>query len=159
MATRDSFVDVNDGDQLNDGYFNGISDTFNPGKNKITYTESGTADNNTGTTSATYQDIATLNTPTSLQDSQKILIEATVVSANVTDTSASGKIRIYDNTDAAVIDEITGITDLRFSRFLAGTVTIASASGNKEIKLQYASDGSDTHRYNQFKIRCAYYED
>lgn len=59
MAVRDTFVDVNDGDQLDDGFFNEIGD-ITRGRLKLTFT--GTGFNSSVTNSGTDTVAATMTT-------------------------------------------------------------------------------------------------
>ncbi len=105
MAERDTFVDVNDGDQLNQGYFNGIFDVTI--KSVLQDQTGGTIDNST-----TETEIGEVSIPANEVDSGVFVI-ATGTTAGNSDTHT---VRLYGGTSA------TGTTNTKFKEIVVTNI-------------------------------------
>jgi hypothetical protein len=134
MAIRDSFpVTVADGDQLNDGYFNGMA---NDTRHLVTRAFS---NNSSSTTSSSMQDYLTLNTPTTLKANQVVFINA--VLSVYGQSGDVGEYELWDDTAGVQIvsddHDSYGYPSSLKTLMLQGTVTISSASSSKSIQIRF----------------------
>lgn len=101
--------------------------------------------------STAWSDVLTLSTPAATKSLQTVFIDATIEAfcAAGPDTM---EVRLYDNTAAvAIVTESFGTNNTRqISRFLQGTVTLATVGATKSIKLQIrrsAGTGGDVEAF------------
>jgi len=129
---------------LNDT-FDATIDGYESFANKVTYVSTAY---HASVTSTTPTDVLTLVTPVALKDNQTVLIEAYF--PNVFQGGASGNttVRIYDNTDAAVIETHNPVSDDDNDTFysLVGTITISTKGNTKTVKLQHNGTGTQYNR-------------
>ena len=111
------------------------------------------------TTSASWQDVVMLATPTSVKDGQKILIEC-FISGKELPTGFSEPVRIYDDTDATELILTDFDINNILNRYMVAIVTIASSGNTKDIKLQQRGDGNNdqVQIYGHY-LKCSFYND
>jgi hypothetical protein len=152
MAIRDSFpVTVADGDQLNDGYFNGLA---NDTRHLVTRAFS---NSDASTTSSSMQDYLTLTTPAALKSSQTVFIEAIVSVFH--DSPDVMEVELWDDsasTQLALYTPDTGYASLSQVGFLQATVTLASVSNTKSIQIRFrrASGSTDSVVVLSGRLTC-----
>lgn len=146
MAIRNTFVTIADGDQLNEGYFNGIQPQIDVVNGSVTF-----AYNKTGfsTSSSTYQDALNVTSPAAKFDGQNVLIEAQLT-MRISGAMSNPVARVYDVTNSTELETYSdaGQPIAQFNEattgFYIGKVAIPTAGNTLNIKVQYRGDGSDT---------------
>ena len=139
MVDRTSFENVDDGDQLSEGYFNGIQPEIDTVNGSVTFNYL-TAD--VVTTSATYQDALDVTSAATNFDGQNVLIEASI---NGDENDPSGYIRVYDVTNSNELQEWPlDITEKSY--FYIGKVAVTTSGNTLNIKIQVKGDGEDAGR-------------
>ena len=139
MAERDTFVTIADGDQLSEGYFNGIQPEIDTVNGSVTF-DYLTAD--IATSSATYQDALDVTSAATNFDGQNVLIEASI---NGDENDPNGCIRIYDVTNSNELQEWS-LSETEKSYFYIGKVAVTTSGNTLNIKIQVKGDGVDAGR-------------
>ena len=147
MAERDTFVTIADGDQLNDGYFNGIQpeiDTVN-GSTNVASTNSGA-----NTSSTTYTDVLDVTSAATNFDGQKVLIEGWMYGKE--SSSGSCNARVYDVTNTTAL-ETMGLRDAGDTFYYMGKVAVTTAGNTLNVKIQVNGDGTQTGTVSKASLK------
>jgi len=152
LNTFSGGVNTNFSTELNEN-FTEVENGYKESQNQSTYSINNGSSSRSSST--TYSDIVTLDTPTSVVDNQKILIE---VWFSQISTSSDGNAQIYDATDSVAVTTQAIAFDSVFQYVLRGVVTIASAGNTKSIKLRSNGSGTDGWTIQGLYIKCSFYE-